>query len=152
MYQSLIFWHSIFRWIVLAGLLFSLIRAYFALHKKRLFSETDNAVRHWTATAAHIQLTIGIVLYFHSPAIKFFFANTKEAMSNFEIVFFSLIHSSLMLVAIIVLTIGSALAKRRLSDHEKFKTIFSWYLSALILILIAIPWPFSPFASRPFFR
>jgi cbb3-type cytochrome oxidase subunit 3 len=27
-----------------------------------------------------------------------------------------------------------------------------WFTIALIIIFIAIPWPFSPFANRPYFR
>jgi hypothetical protein len=27
-----------------------------------------------------------------------------------------------------------------------------WFTAALLLILVAIPWPFSPFAQRPYLR
>jgi hypothetical protein len=57
-----------------------------------------------------------------------------------------------MIMAIIIITIGSALAKRKSSDKEKFKTMGLWFSIALIIIFIAIPWPFSPFANRPYFR
>lgn len=69
-----------------------------------------------------------------------------------EFTFFGMIHSLLMLVAIIVITFGSALAKRKTTDREKFKTMLYWFSIALIIILIAIPWPFSPLANRPYFR
>jgi hypothetical protein len=111
-----------------------------------------NAVRHWTATIAHIQLMIGIVLYFQSPIIKYFLANFKEAVRAFDLLFFGLIHGSLMITAIVIITIGSAKAKRKTVDQEKFKTMLLWFSIALIIIFISIPWPFSPLANRPYYR
>ena len=63
-----------------------------------------------------------------------------------------MIHSSLMLTAIVLITIGSAKAKRKPTDQEKFKTMLVWFSIALLIIFIAIPWPFSPFANRPYYR
>lgn len=151
MYQALIFYHSIMRWLVLASLLFAIYSASKGYVSKSAFSKTDNAVRHWTATIAHIQLMIGMVLYFQSPTIKYFMSNFKEA-KNFDITFFGLIHSSLMLTAIVLVTIGSAKSKRKQTDKEKFQTMLIWFSIALTIIIIAIPWPFSPFSNRPYFR
>ena len=152
MYQTLTFYHSIVRWFVVGSLLYAIFRAYKGYSSKVVFTKTDNAVRYWTATIAHIQLVIGIILYSRSPIIHYFWTNIHEASSNFEIVFFGLIHMLLMLMAIVIITIGSALSKRRETDHEKFKTILIWFSIALFIIFIAIPWPFSPFANRPYFR
>jgi len=57
-----------------------------------------------------------------------------------------------MLTAIVIITIGSALAKRKKTDKEKFKTMLVWFSAALLIIFIAIPWPFSPLANRPYIR
>ncbi len=150
--QILLSIHSLMRWFVLISIIYSLFRAFWGLKNQTFFSKTDNAVRHWTATIAHIQLAVGINLYFKSPTVQYFLSNFKEACKNLEFTFFGLIHILLMSIAIIVLTIGSALAKRRKTDEEKFKTILVWFSLALFIIFIAIPWPFSPFAHRVFFR
>lgn len=152
MYQTLTFYHNIMRWFVLASLCLSIYKAYKGYSSKLLFSKTDNSIRHWTATIAHIQLIIGMVLYFNSPIIKYFFSNYKEASKSINNFFFGFIHSSLMLLSIVIITIGSAVSKRKLNDLDKFKTMLVWYSIALIIILIVIPWPFSPFANRPYFR
>ena len=152
MYQTFTFLHSTFRWLVLLSLVYSIFRAcrgYF-LHKQ--FSKTDNSVRHWTATIAHIQLILGIVLYTQSPIIKYFWKNFNEAKESFDLIFFGLIHISLMLFSIILITIGSAVSKRKSTDNEKFKVMLIWLTVALLIIFIAIPWPFSPLANRPYFR
>ncbi|RZJ50430.1 MAG: hypothetical protein EOO44_16395 [Flavobacterium sp.] len=152
MYPTLLFLHSIVRWLVLLSLFYSLIRAYSGFTKKKPFSKTDNSVRHWTATIAHIQLMLGILLYSQSPIIKYFWNNFAEASKDINTVFFGLIHFVLMLIAIILITIGSAVAKRKTVDETKFKTMLIWFSIALLIIFIAIPWPFSPLANRPYFR
>lgn len=152
MYQTLLSLHSVMRWLVLTSLLYAIYRAYRAYTLNTPFSKTNNAIRHWTATIAHVQLVIGILLYTQSPIIKYFWNNFKEAINNLELVFFGLLHLLLMITAIVFITIGSALSKRKTTDREKFKTMLFWFTVALLLILIAIPWPFSPLANRPYFR
>lgn len=152
MYQSLTFYHSTMRWLVLTSLLYAIYRSYIGYTSDVLFSKTDNAIRHWTATIAHIQLVIGITLYTQSPIIKYFWHNFNEAINSLDTTFFGIFHIVLMLTAIILITIGSALSKRKTTDREKFKTILVWYSISLIIIFIAIPWPFSPLANRPYFR
>lgn len=152
MYQSLFSIHSIVRWLVLLSLVFAIFKAAKGYITNAAFSKADNAIRHWTATIAHIQLVIGILFYTQSPVVKYFWADVKEAVSNTEVLFFGLIHMALMLVAIVIITISSALAKRKETDREKFKTMLWWFSIALCIIIIAIPWPFSPLASRPYLR
>ncbi|MBD2755903.1 hypothetical protein [Spirosoma validum] len=152
MYSSLLFFHSLFRWLVLVSLLYAIGRAYRGYTSDGVFTKTDNSARHWTATIAHSQLVIGFTLYFTSPIIKYFFANFKQESQRIDLAFFGIIHFLLMLTAIVVITIGSALAKRKPTDKEKFRTMLVWFSIALGLIFLAILWPFSPLANRPYFR
>ncbi|MCT2410081.1 hypothetical protein NZD88_21195 [Chryseobacterium antibioticum] len=152
MYQTLTYLHSTFRWIVLLSLVYALWRAFRGYFYHQTFSKTDDSVRHWTATIAHIQLIFGIILYVKSPIVKYFWKNFSEAKESLDLLFFGLIHISLMFTAIVLITIGSALAKRKNIDKEKFKTMLIWFAIALAVIFIAIPWPFSPFVNRPYFR
>jgi len=152
MYSTLLFFHSIFRWLVLASLLYALCRAYTGYTSNKSFTKTDDSIRHWTATISHIQLTIGFTLYFISPIVKYFLAQKKEAIQQLDMAFFGIIHISLMLIAVVVITIGSASAKRQPTDKAKFKTMILWFSVALLIIFVAIPWPFSPLANRPYFR
>jgi uncharacterized membrane protein YozB (DUF420 family) len=152
MYSFLLSLHSLFRWLVLISLLYAIFRAYKGYRFTSPFTKRDNAIRHWTATIAHMQLMIGVVLYTQSPLIKYFFSPAKHENQNTEPLFFALIHLAIMIVAIVVISIGSALAKRKGSDQEKFSTMLYWFAMALVLIFLAIPWPFSPFAYRPYLR
>ena len=150
MYKLLIVLHSYVRWFVLLSLIIAVFKACSGYFSNKAFTKSDNAVRHWAATVAHIQLMIGMILYFQSPVIKYFFKNTNRAGAEYS--FFGVIHGSFMLVAIIIVTIGSAMAKRKETDKAKFKTMLLWYSLALVIIFVAIPWPFSPFANRPYIR
>ncbi|KAF2517822.1 hypothetical protein [Flavobacterium foetidum] len=152
MYQTLLESHSYLRWFVLISLSCSIYIAYKGYSQKLPFTKTANLFRHWTATIAHIQLLFGILVYVQSPIVKYFWRNFKDGVQNLDASFFGIIHIALMLIAIIIITIGSALAKRRKTDEEKFKTMLVWFLIALFIIFIAIPWPFSPLAIRPYFR
>lgn len=152
MYQTLTFLHSTFRWLVLLSLIYAIFTTYKGYFSNKEFSKKDNSVRHWTATIAHIQLVLGITLYSQSPIIRYFWKNFNEAKESFDLLFFGLIHILLMLFSIILITIGSAISKRKSTDKEKFKTMLIYFIIALLIIFIAIPWPFSPLANRPYFR
>lgn len=150
MYPTLLVLHSLFRWLVLISLLYALFRAYRGVATNGMFTKTDNAVRHWTATIAHVQLIIGFTLYLQSPLIKTLWGHVRQASG--QLLFFGVAHILLMLTAIVLITIGSALAKRRPTDREKFRTMLVWFTVSLALIFLVIPWPFSPFANRPYLR
>ncbi len=152
MYPTLLATHSLVRWLVLASLLIALACAYNGWFSKRKFSRFDNAVRHWTATIAHIQLVLGLWLYVISPFSNQFLKGFSDTVHLRDLRFFGMEHSLMMVVAVVLITIGSAKAKRKAADTEKFKTIAIWYTIGLLIILGSIPWVFSPFTSRPNFR
>lgn len=150
MYSLLLTLHSWGRWAVLLGLLLALARAYWGWLGSRPFAPFDDAVRHTAATVAHVQLALGYGLYFSSPVVRSF--HWHRAVPGSAALFFGLQHVAVMTGAVLVLTVGSALAKRRPTASAKFRTMTLWFSAALLLIFLAIPWPFSPLASRPFFR
>lgn len=152
MYQTLTFLHSLFRWLVLLSLVYSVFSAFRGYFLRLKFSKTMDSIRHWTATIAHVQLVLGIILYSKSPLVKYFWKNFNEAKTSLDILFFGLIHIALMLFSIVLITIGSALAKRKSTDKEKFATMLLYFSIALIVILLAVPWPFSPLVQRPYIR
>ena len=152
MYNVLLTSHSIFRWLVLFSLVMAIIVGFSGWMKKRKFNPTDNRIRHWTATIAHIQFLMGIILYSISPIIRYFFENFGEAVKLREIRFFGMEHSLMMFIAVAVISYGSSAAKRKETDKAKFKTMTIGFLVGLIIILVNIPWGFAFFVSRPYFR
>jgi hypothetical protein len=150
MHTTLLMLHSLFRWLVLASLMYAIFRALRGYTTRLPFTSADNSVRHWTATIAHIQLILGFTLYFVSPLIQTFRQQGMKAGG--QLVFFGLIHSSVMLLAVVLITVGSAMAKRQSADRAKFGTMLIWFSIGLLIIFLAIPWPFSPLANRPYIR
>jgi hypothetical protein len=152
MYPTLLALHSLVRWLVLTSLLYAIFRAYNGWLSKRVFSRFDNAVRHWTTTIAHIQLILGLWLYFISPIVAYFLQHLSTVMHERAIRFFGMEHITMMFIGITLITIGSAKAKRKTTDQEKFRTMAIWFTIALLIILSSVPWSFSPLISRPNFR
>jgi len=150
MYLTILTLHSFFRWVVLLGILTGIFRASRGLLGRLPFTPLDNTIRHTTATLAHVQLILGYGLYLVSPLLASF--HLRDAEHEPTALFFGVQHVALMTIAITVLTIGSALAKRQATDQAKFRTMAGWFALALLIILVAIPWPFSPFAQRPLIR
>ncbi len=152
MYPLLLTVHSLFRWAVLASLLYALLRAYRGWFTHAPFSKRENTVRHTTATIAHVQLLIGLALYYTSPLANYFWDSARAALRGQETRFFGMEHPLMMFVAITLISIGSAQAKRQTDAKAKFKTIAIWFTIGLVVVLLSIPWPFSPWVSRPYGR
>jgi len=47
-----------------------------------------------------------------------------------------------MLIAIILLHVGKAQGKKAITDRSKHRRTLVFYLLALLIILLSIPWPF----------
>ena len=152
MYATLLALHSLTRWLVLGSLLFAIVNSYRGWLFNKPWLKSDDIIRHTTATIAHVQLILGGWLYFISPIVDYFLHNLSTAMHERSIRFFGMEHITMMLIGITLITIGSAKAKRKTTDHEKFKTMAIWFTIALLIILSSIPWSFSPLISRPNFR
>ncbi|WP_183565921.1 hypothetical protein [Mucilaginibacter sp. SP1R1] len=152
MYPIILALHSLIRWFVLGSLLFAIYRAYSGWLLNKPFSKFDNTIRNVTVNIAHVQLVLGLWLYFISPIVNYFLHNFHRAVHERQIRFFGMEHVTMMLTAIILIEIGSAKAKRKTADAEKFKTMAIWFTVALLVILSSIPWSFSPLISRPLFR
>ena len=152
MYSTLLTLHSWVRWLVLVSLLLALVYAYRGWFTNQPFTKFDNTIRNIATSFAHIQILLGLCLYYVSPITTYFLNYFKEAVHQREIRFFGMEHSSVMFIALILITIGSSKAKRHPLDKQKFTIMAVWFTIGLLLILSSIPWAFSPLVSRPYFR
>jgi membrane protein DedA with SNARE-associated domain len=127
--------HSGLRWVVLALMIYAIFNA---LRKKDFYAKSDRLLNMFAMVSLHIQLVIGLILYFTSAKVSF----VEGWMKNQLLRFYGMEHISLMIIAIILVTIGHAKAKRASEPAKKHKTILLFYAIGLILILASIPWPF----------
>jgi hypothetical protein len=136
-YSILVHLHSITRWLLLIGLVFSILIALYHFIAKKPTLSGGKRIHFLTGSLAHIQLLLGLVVYFISPKVIFNADTMKFAATRF----YAMEHSSMMIIAIVLITIGMMRARRAKSEKKYFWSIFIFYLLGLLLILSAIPWP-----------
>ncbi|MBL0339701.1 MAG: cytochrome B [Bacteroidetes bacterium] len=142
MYTGLLHTHSILRWIMLLLLIMTVFRSYNGWKSKRSFTSGDKKLTLFTLIFSHVQLLIGFLLYMVSPLVQAAMADMGAAMKDRMLRFWAVEHIAVMIIAILIITIGNALSKRAVNDTIRFKKIFIFFLTGLLLILISIPWPF----------
>ena len=140
--------HSIFRYVLLALILISILVAIKSRKDNELGASALTKLTVWTTVFAHIQLVLGFILYFGNNWAKLW-SNMAETMKEASLRFFMVEHAIGMLIAVVLLTIGRAKLKRQIEGTAKAKKIIWFYSIALIVIFLSIPWPWMP-AARPF--
>jgi len=144
MYTGLLHTHSLLRWIMLVLLIAAIFRAYNGWQTKRNYTPADKKLTLFTLIFSHIQLLIGFLLYMVSPTIQLqALPDMAAAMKDKMLRFWAVEHISMMIIAIMIITIGYSLAKRATNDADRFRKIFIYFLISLLIILITIPWPFT---------
>lgn len=124
--------HSGLRWIILALLVATVVRA--LLNRKNSEFGAQAKLGLFTMIAMHIQLLIGIGLYMSGE----WKANSSEAIANF----INREHFPMMVIAIVLGTLGHSLSKRAESVSEKYKKQLIFFGLSLLIVLAMIPWPF----------
>ncbi|WP_319229799.1 hypothetical protein [Draconibacterium orientale] len=141
MYQGLLHAHNGFRWLVLIALVAAVLLAVSGLASKRKWGRADNLSGLILVMLMDIQFLVGIVLYaFVSPITKAAFANFGAAMKNSDLRFYAVEHILLMVIALALVHIGRAKAKKNVTPLKKHRAAAIFYGLALVLILAAIPW------------
>jgi cation transport ATPase len=135
--------HSILRYVLLVFLVISIFKSFKGWFGKKQYLPGDKKAALFTLISAHLQLVIGLLLYFISPNVKAGLADMGAAMKDAGLRFWAVEHIGMMLAAIVLITLGYSLAKRGKNDEIKHKRVALFFLLALILIFLAIPWPWS---------
>jgi hypothetical protein len=152
MYSFALILHSLIRWLVLASVISAAWMSFRGWKGKKRYTTKHNLVRILAVSAVHAQWSLGLILYFTSPITGYFLKNFSEAVHMRDMRFFGMEHITMMIIAVSMITHGSTQAKRKEQDTEKFKAMAIWFTIALVIILLSIPWPFSPFTARPYYR
>ena len=146
-YNVLLHLHSGIRWIILLLLVIALFNSMFA--GNRPFTRGDARLGSILVIFADLTLLVGLSLYFFNAKgigfHSFDHAGFSEIMKDKDhpvLRFFAIEHLAGMLVAIIFLHIGKAQGKKAISDKAKHRRTVVFYLLALLIILVSIPWPF----------
>ncbi len=141
--------HSILRWLVLLFGLFAIIRAWTGYSRRRPFEQMDNRAGMLYTMTLDTQVLVGLILYFFlSPITTAALQNFGGAMSNAPVRFFAIEHVLMMLVAVVLAHIGRALSRKGKDRKVQHRNAAIFYGLSLLVILLAIPWPFLAY-GRP---
>ena len=141
MNTGLLHLHNALRWVILISLLLSIYQLYF----KKDALKTSKIL----LISSHSTLLLGLYQYFFGAVgIKMIqAAGMGVAMKDSTTRFWAVEHISSMLIAIVLITIGHISYKK--TQNASKTTVF--YVIALLLIVLAMPWPFREGIGRPWF-
>lgn len=133
--------HSYWAYLVLIVLIIATISAVIKTVGDKEYDANDFRRSLFTLIVSHIQLLIGLVLYFVSPRLQMFSelgmgGVMKDAVNRLYLVE----HPFVNIIAVALITIGYSKHKKKLTSNAKLKTIAVFYSIALVLFLSRIPW------------
>ncbi|HEY6977605.1 MAG TPA: hypothetical protein VH396_15010 [Chitinophagaceae bacterium] len=143
LHNILLHLHSAGRWLVLLLLVIAIFNSLVA--GGRPFIKSDNRTGLWLTSVADLMFLIGLALWYFGPYGYEQIQNAGSmgaVMKDSTARFFAVEHITAMLIAVILIHIGKAQAKKPISDRAKHRRTVLYYLIALIIILVSIPWPF----------
>jgi len=143
LHQIFLHAHSGLRWLVLIFIIIAIINAAIKLKKGNAAGFKGYSMNRLAMITMHLQLLIGLVLYFISEKVIFDASSMKIPIYRF----FLVEHIALMVAAVVLITIGYVKSDRAGEDRKKHRSIIIYYSISLFLILISIPWPFRGFGS-----
>jgi cytochrome bd-type quinol oxidase subunit 2 len=123
--------HSGWRYVVFILLVAAIIQALAGWFGNKTYSEGNRKLNVFTLISAHIQLVFGLILYFISPLTDL---PSSEAIGRY----WKMEHISMMILAIILITVGNARSKKVASGVAKHKNIAIFFGLALVIIVAAI--------------
>lgn len=141
MYSLLKTVHSYWAYLVLLILVLAIFNALIGKIKGKDFESKDLRVSLFGLIFSHLQLLIGLILYFVSPWFgQWSDLGVGGVMGNNEARLYLVEHPFTNIIAIVLITMGWSLHKRQSDPVKKFLRIGIFYGLGLILLLSRIPW------------
>jgi hypothetical protein len=140
MYTGLQHIHSTLPYLIFIALAGALILSLMKRNNSGPFDSLTRRFSLFTLIFTHIQILLGIVLYFVSPITKGAMADFGAAMGESAIRFYAVEHVLTMILAAVAITIGNSKAKKAGTGKKAYNSILLYFTIALILILLRIPW------------
>ena len=136
MYHFIQKFHSGWAYVALLVLVIAVANSFIGMFSKKEFTAKDRKIALFGLITIHIQLLIGLILYFVSPLG---FASLGQ-MADKVLRLTSLEHPLVNIIGIVLITIGWSKHKKLTTSESKFKTFSIFYGLGLLLILSRIPW------------
>jgi len=153
LYPIVLFLHSLNRWVVVLGALWLILAALSSL-KRTSSAETSPVRVPWRVYMGglHLQFVLGLILLFVSPLALAAWGDLGAAMKVRPLRFFAIEHTAMMLLAVVVAQMGAVRARTARDAARAASTTLAFAGLSLLVILVAIPWPFLGQVARPLLR
>ena len=135
--------HSLLRWGIIILLLVNISRSF--LNNTTDYTAKDRTWNLRLIIITHLNLLVGLYQYFFGEKgialVKTH--GMAEVMKTANLRFWVVEHIAGMLIAVVLVTITSAISKRPSdNDAAKHKKLMWFYIAALVVIIASVPWPF----------
>jgi hypothetical protein len=144
MHAILLNTHNLLRWVVLALGVLALVKAYQGIAGDRPYAAARRTGILFTASL-HVQLLLGLTLFVTSPFIKTAMSDMRTTMADAATRFFVAEHPTVMVAAVVLMTIGGIVAKNAANDAARHRKALVFIVITMLMILWGIPW------QRPLF-
>ena len=141
MYSALKTVHSYWAYLALAILILASINALLGMRGNKAFSARDLRISLFGLIFSHVQLLVGLILYFVSPWFDQWSAlGVGGVMKDAQARLYLVEHPFTNIIAILLITMCWSMHKRQAEDGKKFSRIGIFYTLGLVLLLSRIPW------------
>ena len=134
MYTGLLHTHSLLRFFILIALLLVIVKALIGLINKQPYGKWDNKLGLYLFIFTHMQLLVGLILYFVSPRVQFGATTMSDKFTRY----WTVEHITAMLIAVVLITLARSTSKRIADDAAKHKRMLLFNATALLLIVATI--------------
>ncbi|MDX9749557.1 MAG: hypothetical protein RBT71_00550 [Flavobacteriales bacterium] len=138
--EFLSFAHSLLRYLLLLAVAFAGITHLLGWLRNTPILNGERSAAILAMVLCHVQLVVGIVMYIVYAKHTADASDPAGRYWKFE-------HATMMLVVIALVTLGRSLSKRAKEERLKQRHVAVFYLIALMLMLVTIPWPGSHFGD-----
>jgi cytochrome c biogenesis factor len=139
MHPALLHTHNLLRWAVLVLGVVAIVRAAQGLSGGRPYAAARRAGVLFLASL-HLQVLLGILLFMVSPFVRTAMRDMDVAMGERSVRFFVMEHPMVMIVAAILMTVGSLVAKNARDDAARHRKALVFLVVTMLLVLWGIPW------------
>lgn len=135
MYGTFLLLHSLVRYFVLILLVVLIVKSLMGWMNRSAFTGADNKLSLFTLIATHTQFLLGLILYvFVSPFVKF----GADTMSDKTTRFWTVEHITMMLIAVVLITVARSTMKKLPDGPSKHKRLFIFNLIAVVIVVFGI--------------
>jgi hypothetical protein len=139
MHPAFLHTHNALRWLVLIAGVLTVLQAVKGLKGDRPYAGARRTGVLFMASL-HLQLIIGLVLFVVSPYVQQAMGNMSATMKDPGTRFLIAEHPTLMVIAVVVATVGSIVAKNATDDAARHRKLLTFTVVTLLLLLAGIPW------------